>query len=160
MYCLAGGQSSGQQQVQLTKVCSYCSARWSDPSPAMAPLPPPPRLSGPATCLDFVARLRQESRADVSLLYLFPCGCLNHRADPSVRVGVLGGNSGYRVRPGYSKFLHFILSSPRQEAPCEAGLTGARQRRRSLPSGKAVNQTGRIRVLKVALFGFYICVKI
>lgn len=148
-----------QQQVQLTKVCSYCSARWSDPFPAMAPLllPPPPRLSGPATCLDFVARLRQESRADVSLLCLFPCGYLNHRADPSVRVGVLGGNSGYRVRPGYSKFLHFIVSSPRQEAPCEAGLTGARRRRRSLPSEKAVNQAGRIYVLKVV---FYICVKI
>lgn len=101
-----------------------------------------------------------KSRRCLSLLCLFPRGRLNHRADPSVRAGVLGGNSGYRVRPGYSKFLHFIVSSPRQEAPCEAGLTGARRRRRSLPSGKAVNQTGRIYAFRVIIFVFYVRIKI
>lgn len=47
---------------------------------------------------------------------------LKHWTHFSVYVGVLKGNSEYRVRPGYRKFLHFIVSSPRRATHCEAGL--------------------------------------
>lgn len=39
------------------------------------------------------------------------------------RVGARAGNSGYTVRPGYCKFLHFIVSSPQQGHGARGGTT-------------------------------------
>ncbi len=47
------------------------------------------------------------------------------------------------MRPSYSKFLHFIASSPQQETQCEAGLQRF-EVELTLPSGSTVNQTTRI----------------
>ncbi len=58
-------------------------------------------------------------------LSLSACVCvrrLTHWTDFSFCTGVQKGNSSYRMRPGYSKFLHFIASSPQQDTLCEAGL--------------------------------------
>lgn len=65
---------------------------------------------------------------------------LKHWIDFSVCMGVHKGNSGYRMRPGYSKFLHFIACSPQQDTRCEAGLRRF-EVESTLPSGTAVNQT-------------------
>lgn len=87
-----GGQSSEQQQVQLTRVCSYCSARWSEPSPAMALLvvPPPPPL---LVCLfgrlaSTLARLRgRHPRRSLSDYLLSSCDTLTHLCDLGASAG-------------------------------------------------------------------------
>lgn len=60
----------------------------------------------------------EEADRDISLCARW----LKHWTGFSFCMGVQKGNSDYRMRPGYSKFLHFIASSPQQDTHCEAGL--------------------------------------
>lgn len=62
----------------------------------------------------------EEAGSDISLCARW----LKHWTDFNVCVGVHKGNSNYIMRPGYSKFLHFISSSPQQDTHSEAGLNG------------------------------------
>lgn len=75
--------------------------------------------------LDGIFSASRGTRRYVSLsLSLWVCvHWLKHWTDFSFCTGVRGGNSDYRVRPDYSKFLHFIVSSPQGRfTHCEAGL--------------------------------------
>lgn len=83
-----GGQSSEQQQVQLTRVCSYCSARWSEPSPAMALLvvvvpPMPVCLFGRLASTLARRRGRRPRRYLFDYLLSF-CDTLTHLCDLGV----------------------------------------------------------------------------
>lgn len=79
---------------------------------------------------------------------------LKHWTDCSLCMGVHKGNSNYRVRPSYSKFLHFIASSPQQDSHCEAGLVRF-EVELTLPSGTSVNQSRRFQRLVKALSHFF-----
>lgn len=90
---------SEQQQVQLTRVCSYCRARWSEPSPAMAlllpppPPPPPPLESFFARLASTLARLRwRHPRRYLEAYLLSLCDTLNSFVWAGCQCGrVLGG---------------------------------------------------------------------
>lgn len=90
----------------------------------------------PATWWNVLAWKWEETDSDISLCKQW----LKHWADFSLCVGVHKGNSSWRMRPGYSKFLHFIVSSPQLDTHCEAGLQRL-EVGSTLPSGSTANQT-------------------